>query len=188
MARKLKSKRAAHNMLRPLIFRNFFRNIQKIKNGLRIICYAPHSSKALLCPPSPRGEALEQGWTFFRIFALSKNEKGGRLYQRQLENKLRPSSVGFADSKPPRLPLGGNSARKAPQGEAFIDFKQFATVRYETPCGRVTKRAMLAPRGEGYIKGNYLKIQMVLYGLLVFQLPLISPLCGQLPPGGKPLS
>ena len=38
---------------------------------------------------------------------------------------------------------------------------------------------MPAPRGEGYIKGRYLKFQMVLYGLLVFQLPLISPLCGQ---------
>ena len=44
-------------------------------------------------------------------------------------------------------------------------------MRYETGDAR--------PQGEGYIKGNYLKIQTVLYGLLVFQLPLISPLCGQ---------
>ena len=51
----------AENKLRPLIFRNFFRNIQKIKNGLRIKCYAPHPSKALLCPPSPRGEGYIKG-------------------------------------------------------------------------------------------------------------------------------
>ncbi len=50
---------AAHSMLRPLIFRNSFRNIQKIKN------------------------------------------------------RLRRSSVAKSDTKPPRLPLGGNSARKA---------------------------------------------------------------------------
>ena len=50
---------ATHNMLRPLIFRNSFRNIQNIKNGLRIICCAPHSSKALLCTPSPQGEGLK---------------------------------------------------------------------------------------------------------------------------------
>ncbi len=53
------------NKLRPLIFGNIFRNIQKIKNGLR------------------------------------------------------PSSVNYVDSKPPRLPLSGNSARKAPWGEAL---------------------------------------------------------------------
>ena len=40
----------------PLIFGNFYRNIQKIKNGLRIICYAPHQSAAPTA--SPRGEAL----------------------------------------------------------------------------------------------------------------------------------
>ena len=48
-------------MLRPLIFRNSFRNIQNIKNVLRIKCYAPHPSKASLCPPSPRGEGLTKG-------------------------------------------------------------------------------------------------------------------------------
>ena len=26
----------------------------------------------------------------------------------------------FGDTKPPRLPLGGNSARKAPRGEGYI--------------------------------------------------------------------
>ena len=41
-------------------------------------------------------------------------------------------------------------------------------------------------RGRLYQR-QLLKFQMVLYGLLVFQLPLISPLCGQLPPKGKPL-
>ena len=35
-------KKQTENKLRPLIFRNFFRNIQKIKNGLRIICCALH--------------------------------------------------------------------------------------------------------------------------------------------------
>ena len=58
-------------------------------------------------------------------------------------------------------------------------------------CAPHSSKALLcppSPQGEGYIKGNYLKIQMVLYGLLVFQLPLISPLCGQLPPGGKAIS
>ena len=63
-------KKQTEKKLRPLIFRNSFWNIQKIKNGLRIICYAPH--------PSP-----------------------------------------FGDTKPPRLPLGGNSARKAPRGEGL---------------------------------------------------------------------
>ena len=46
-------------MLRPLIFRNFFRNIQKIKNGLRIIGDAPHQS--VLRTASPQGEAYEIG-------------------------------------------------------------------------------------------------------------------------------
>ena len=46
----------------PLDFQKFFiKNIQKTKNGLRIKCYAPHSSKASLCPPSPRGEGYIKG-------------------------------------------------------------------------------------------------------------------------------
>ena len=47
------------NKLRPLIFKNSFRNIQIIKNGLRIKCYAPHH----LAPQgaSPPGEASERG-------------------------------------------------------------------------------------------------------------------------------
>ena len=51
--------RLLENKLRPLIFRNFFRNIQKIKNGLRIICYAPHQSVSRTA--SPRGEAYFKG-------------------------------------------------------------------------------------------------------------------------------
>ena len=55
-------------MLRPLIFRNSFRNIQKIKNGLRIKCCAPHQSVSRTA--SPRGEAYEIGRNFkFMRFA-----------------------------------------------------------------------------------------------------------------------
>ena len=72
-----REKQEIENKLRPLLFRNSFRNIQNIKNGLRIICCAPH--------PSP-----------------------------------------FGDSKPPQLPLGGNSARKAPQGEGLMQERHIA--------------------------------------------------------------
>ena len=42
----------------PLGFQKFFvKNIQKTKNGLRIICYAPHQSA--LRTASPQGEALK---------------------------------------------------------------------------------------------------------------------------------
>ena len=44
----------------PLGFQKFFiKNIQKAKNGLRIICYAPHQSVSRTA--SPRGEAYEIG-------------------------------------------------------------------------------------------------------------------------------
>ena len=41
----------------------------------------------------------------------------------------------------------------SPQGEgsergSYFNFRQFATVRYETPCGCVMKRAMPAPEGK----------------------------------------
>ena len=57
----------------------------------------------------------------------------------------------------------------SPQGEAFnigdsLNFKQFVTVRYKTGDAR--------PRGEAFIYGKQVA-------------PLISPLCGQLPHGGK---
>ena len=44
------------NKLRPLIFGNSFRNIQKTKNGLR-----PSSVKAMPCHLPPGGEGLEYG-------------------------------------------------------------------------------------------------------------------------------
>ena len=47
------------NKLRPLAFRNSFRNIQKIKNGLRIKCYAPHHLASQ--GASPQGEAYKIG-------------------------------------------------------------------------------------------------------------------------------
>ena len=78
---------------------------------------------------------------------------------------LRPSSVGFADSNPPRLPLGGNSARKA------RNRKQVA------PLIRLLPQTP-SPQGEGYIKGNYLKIQTVCSS------PLRNGQCP--PPEGKP--
>ena len=57
--RKFLSKKwAKHKMLRPLIFRNSFRNIQKIKNVLR------PSSPPLRGRASPRGEAYEIGRNF----------------------------------------------------------------------------------------------------------------------------
>ena len=83
------------NKLRPLIFGNFFRNIQKIKNGLR---------------PS-----------FVQSFALYTFPPRGRLGSRRVdfsmafkvvlvENKLRPSSVNYVDSFPPRGSLDGEKA------------------------------------------------------------------------------
>ena len=42
-------------MEQPLVFLKFFQNIQKIKNGLRIICCAPHHRA--LRGASPQGEA-----------------------------------------------------------------------------------------------------------------------------------
>ena len=77
----------AHNMLRPSSVairrqlppegKAISKAIIKISNGfVWVACFstAPHQSTSLTA--SPRGEALKQGWTFFRIFALSKNEKG----------------------------------------------------------------------------------------------------------------
>ena len=56
----------------PLDFRKFFiKNIQKIKNGLRIICCAPHHRRYAAEPPpkgKPRNAAL-----IFRFF------RGGKL-------------------------------------------------------------------------------------------------------------
>ena len=107
MARKLKSKRAAHNMLRPLAFRNFFRNIQKIKNGLR------PSFVRRSATPSRRG----------CLWAATRREK------QEIENKLRPSSPRFASSFPPRGSLDERkgfpfllnfTVSKMKQGEAFI--------------------------------------------------------------------
>ena len=46
------------------------------------MCYAPHHRASRRA--SPRGEALEQGFTFFRIFATSKNEKGEALTKERL--------------------------------------------------------------------------------------------------------
>ena len=45
------------------------------------------------------------------------------------------------------------SQTPSPRGEGserggYFNFKQFATVRYETPCGCVMKRAMPAPEGK----------------------------------------
>ena len=69
------------NGLRPLIFRNFFRNIQKIKNGLRIICYAPHSSRLCLATFPPRGRLdIRQDFPFFSRFSLLREKaKRGSL-------------------------------------------------------------------------------------------------------------
>ena len=74
-------------MLRPLIFRNFFRNIQNIKNGLRIKCYAPHPSAKLT--PSPQGEGYVKGDNLkIKRFATVRYETGeacppgGSLYKR----------------------------------------------------------------------------------------------------------
>ena len=69
----------------PLDFQKFFvKNIQKIKNGLRIICCAPHHRRYAAEPP-PKGKPRSAAFKWFVS-----------------ENKLRPSSPRFARSFPPR--------------------------------------------------------------------------------------
>ena len=64
-------------LLLPLGFQKFFvKNIQKTKNGLRIICYAPHPSPVGDTKP-PRGKAISK--------ATSKT----------IKNKLRPLIENF---------------------------------------------------------------------------------------------
>ena len=152
---------------------------QKIKNGLRIICYAPHSSKALLCPPSPRGEGYIKGINFnFKRYVAVRYETGdarppgGRLYQRH------KFSFQTVCSSPLR-----NGQCPPPQGEAFIiginfNFKRFVAVRYETgdarpPGGRLYQRQLenklrpsspplrgrASPRGEALKRGFYLEFK-----------------------------
>ena len=73
-------------MLRPLIFGNFFRNIRKIKNGLRIICYAPHHRRYAAeqaaesavsgssARKAPRGEATKR-LTIFAEFSSQEKKR-----------------------------------------------------------------------------------------------------------------
>ena len=102
-----------------LDFQKFFvKNIQKIKNGLRIICCAPHHRRYAAEPP-PKGKPRSAAFKWFVS-----------------ENKRRPSSVAFCDSFPPRgshevrrlnglyqktsgAPHQSLSATASPQGEAL---------------------------------------------------------------------
>ena len=75
-----------------LDFQKFFvENIQKIKNGLRIICCAPHHRRYAAEPP-PKGKPRSAAFKWFVS-----------------ENKRRPSSPCFARSFPPR----GSQVNKA---------------------------------------------------------------------------
>ena len=108
--------------------------------------------------------------------------------------------------------MGGNSARKARNRKQVtpLDFQKFlpeylvnqkwATHNMLRPSS-VCYRRHLPPRGEGYIKGNYLKIQTVCNNSFV-KLPLIRRRSAtasrrdclwaatrrEKPPKGKPLS
>ena len=73
----------------PLDFQKFFvKNIQKIKNGLRIICCTPHHRRYAAEPP-PKGKPRSAAFKWFVS-----------------ENKRRPSSPRFARSFPPGGSLG----------------------------------------------------------------------------------
>ena len=72
-----------------LIFWNFPRNIQTIKNRLRPLIEnyelfvnetAPHQSTSLTA--SPRGKALRQGITLFALFSPREKAKRGSLWNR----------------------------------------------------------------------------------------------------------
>ncbi len=85
------------------------------------------------------------------------------------------SSVNAVDSKPPRLPLGGNSARKARNRKqvAPLDFQKFLPKYSEN-------QKWAAPLDFQKFLPEYLDNQK-------WAAPLITALRAELPPGGKPI-
>ena len=90
-------------MEQPLVFLKFFQNIQKIKNGLRIICCAPLFEKFMQAIFQTKKKS---SLFFIRRRYATPSRQGFQWKYFPLENKLHPSSP----------PLCG---RASPQGEAF---------------------------------------------------------------------
>ena len=81
---------ATLNMLRPLIFRNFF---SKIFRKTKIGC-APHSSKTSFCPPSPQGEGYHHCHKKTLIpGALQKRAKNNNAERASETSKTRSASI-----------------------------------------------------------------------------------------------
>ena len=78
-----------------------------------------------------------------------------------------PHPSATADTKPPRLPLGGNSARKAPQGEGYIKGEK---EKFKTVCNSPLRNRRSLRNETGNAHNNC-------YSCM--KLPLISPFHGQ---------
>ena len=157
-------------MLHPLIFRNSFRNIQNIKKK----CAAhkmlrPSSVQSFALSTFPPGGRLNQRQSFKKSNILQQSAtkrampaprgeayvKGNHLKfltfcNCLLRKRCCPSSVGFADSFPPRGSLC--------QRQSFKISNEFQQ--------SVTRRAMPAPGGKPMSKANSIgKAQLKLFNL-----------------------
>ena len=105
-------------LMRPLIFQKFLPEYSENQKCAAHNMLRP-SFVAVRRHLPPKGKACNKASNFVD---REDTNNGSKL--------MRPSSVNFVDSKPPRLPLGGNSARKAPQGEAENKAQLTSSVRF----------------------------------------------------------
>ncbi len=79
-------------MLLPFDFQKFFvKNIQKIKNGLRVQCYAPHHRR-YRGRASPQGEATKWLTIFFAFFSPKRKSEKGKPWNK-VGNYVNESSL-----------------------------------------------------------------------------------------------